>query len=194
MCYLSRMTNQLVQSPRFDNTPLTVKIADSEEEFEQIFSLNYHTFVEEIPQHEPNDAKRLRDKFHENNTYLICKDGGNIAAMVACCGKRPFSLEAKVERLDDFLPPHTKAHEIRLLAVRDEYRHTNVIALLMRALLKHLLDQSVDLAVISGTTRQLPMYRKLGFKPFHELVGRDGALYQPMCMSVDDLRTSRRLK
>ena len=187
------MSNQL-ESSRFDNTPYTVKRADSEEEFEQIFALNYHTFVEEIPQHEPNAAKSLRDKFHENNTYIICKDGANIAAMVACCGKRPFSLDAKGDHLDAYLPPHTKAYEIRLLAVKDEYRHTNIIALLMRALLKHLLENNVDLAVISGTTRQLPMYRKMGFKPFHELVGKDGAFFQPMFMSVDDLRTSRWLK
>jgi len=56
-------------------TPYTIKIADSDDEFDQIFALNYHTFVEEIPQHDANAAKKLKDKFHENNTYIIGKDG-----------------------------------------------------------------------------------------------------------------------
>lgn len=171
-----------------------VKVADSEAEFDQIFALNYHTFVEEIPQHEPNAVRKLKDKFHENNTYIICKDGDVIAGMVACCDKRPFSLDAKVEHLDSHLPPHTKAYEIRLLAVRDEYRHTNVIALLMRALFTYLLDNHADLVVISGTTRQRVMYRKLGFKPFHTLVGKPGAYYQPMFLTAEDLREARWLK
>jgi hypothetical protein len=38
---------------------LTYKIAETENEFEQIFRLNYKTFVEEIPQHERNAEKRL---------------------------------------------------------------------------------------------------------------------------------------
>ncbi|MCL1887695.1 MAG: GNAT family N-acetyltransferase [Kiritimatiellaeota bacterium] len=164
-----------------------VKVADSDEEFAQISALNYHTFVEEIPQHEPNAARTLTDKFHADNTYIICKDGAEIAGMVACCDRRPFSLDAKVERLDSFLPPHTKAFEIRLLAVRDAHRHTPVLALLFRALLSHLRDCHADLAVISGTTRQLGLYRKLGFKPFYKLVGKPGAQYQPMLMSIADL-------
>lgn len=36
------------------------KIAQTEKEFEAIARLNYETFVEEIPQHEPNHAKKRR--------------------------------------------------------------------------------------------------------------------------------------
>ncbi len=37
---------------------LRFKIASGESEFEQIFRLNYKTFVEEIPQHPPNPETR----------------------------------------------------------------------------------------------------------------------------------------
>jgi len=171
-----------------------IKLADTDEEFDQIFALNYHTFVEEIPQHEPNDQKKLRDKFHENNTYILCKDGDTIAGMVACCDKRPFSLDAKVDNLDSWLPACQKIYEIRLLAVRKEYRRTAVTAMLMRALVKHLLDHKADLAVISGTTRQLAMYEKIGFQPFHALVGKPGAQYQPMYITRKQLRYVRWLR
>jgi hypothetical protein len=65
------MISKLDQSSHFDRTRYVVKSADSETEFDQIFALNYHTFVEEIPQHEPNAVRKLKDKFHENNTYII---------------------------------------------------------------------------------------------------------------------------
>ena len=172
----------------------TVKLADTEEEFNQIFELNYHTFVEEIPQHEPNELKKLKDKFHENNVYILCKDGSNIAGMVACCNKRPFSLDAKVENLDSYLPAHDKIYEIRLLAVKREYRRTRVTPMLLRALVKYLLNHKAYLAIISGTTRQLAMYEKMGFQPFHGLVGKDGAWYQPMYITRKSLRSARWLR
>jgi acyl-phosphate glycerol 3-phosphate acyltransferase len=172
----------------------TIKLADSDEEFDQIFELNYHTFVEEIPQHEPNALKKLKDKFHENNTYILCKDGSAIAGMVACCDKRPFSMDAKVDHLDSHLPPYTRIYEIRLLAIKKEYRRTKVIAILLRALIKYLLDNKADLAIISGTTRQLAMYEKMGFQPFYQLVGTDGAKYQPMYITRKHLRSARWLR
>ncbi|MDR2711361.1 MAG: GNAT family N-acetyltransferase [Burkholderiales bacterium] len=174
-----------------ERTKYTIKLADSQDEFDQIFALNYYTFVEEIPQHEVNDEKKLKDKFHENNTYIISKDGETITGMVACCNKRPFSLDAKVAHLDSFLPPHKKAYEIRLLAVKEAYRRTKIVALLLRALIKYLLDNNADLAIVSGTTQQLAMYKKMGFQPFYKLVGKSGAYYQPMYITEKNLRGAR---
>src|SRR5437870_4503462 len=57
------------------NQSLTFKIATEPWEFEQIHRLNYLTFVEEIPQHHPNPEQRLVDRFHAENTYLICLCG-----------------------------------------------------------------------------------------------------------------------
>ena len=54
---------------------LKFKIASEEWEFEAIHSLNYKTFVEEIPQHQHSGEKRLVDKFHRENTYVICLEG-----------------------------------------------------------------------------------------------------------------------
>ncbi len=53
--------------------PLTFKVATEDWEIEQIHGLNYKTFVEEIPQHQPSASPRLVDRgFHAENTYLIC--------------------------------------------------------------------------------------------------------------------------
>ena len=62
--------------------PLIYKIATEPFEFELIHRLNYRTFVEEIPQHSANREKRLVDRFHKENTYIICMSGEELLGMV----------------------------------------------------------------------------------------------------------------
>ncbi|MGA2660690.1 MAG: GNAT family N-acetyltransferase, partial [Verrucomicrobiota bacterium] len=79
---------------------LVFKFATEEWEFEEIHRLNYKTFVQEIPQHRASPAHRLVDKFHSENTYLICLCGRKLAGMLAVRGNRPFSLDLKLAGLD----------------------------------------------------------------------------------------------
>jgi len=167
---------------------LVYKIANEPDEFEQIFRLNYKTFVQEIPQHETNLEKRLVDKFHAENTYLICMDGKKLLGMLAVRDKRPFSLDSKLENLDAHLPPHKLICEIRLLAVEPDRRKTRVFTGLILKMANYCDDHGYDLGIMSGTTRQLKMYRHLGFTPFGPLVGREGAQYQPMYLTLDSYR------
>ena len=83
---------------------LVFKSATEDWEFEEIHRLNYKTFVEEIPQHNPSPARRLVDRFHAENTYLICLCGHKLAGMLAVRGNRPFSLDQKLPNLDSLLP------------------------------------------------------------------------------------------
>ena len=156
------------------------KIATEAAEFEQIHRLNYRTFVEEIPQHPPNDARVLVDKFHTENTYVICLHRERLVGMLAVRDRRPFSLDAKLDDLDSYLPPHEKPCEVRLLAVEPEYRRGPVFLGLLQEGLKYGLGKGYDLVVMSGTVRQLELYRHLGFAPFGPLVGAAEARYQPL--------------
>ncbi len=99
---------------------LTFKIASEEWELEQIHRLNYRTFVEEIPQHGPNPEGRLVDRFHAENIYLIWLHDRRLAGMLAMRRNRPFSLDAKVANLDQYLPAGRVPVEVRLLAVEPE--------------------------------------------------------------------------
>src|SRR5438477_11062758 len=107
--------------------PLTFKCASEDWEFEQIHRLNYKTFVEEIPQHQAAPTHRLVDKFHPENTYLICLSGRKLAGMLAVRGNRPFSLHQKLERVDGYLPVGRNVCEIRLLAVERNFRGAQVL-------------------------------------------------------------------
>lgn len=165
---------------------LSFKIADQPEEFEAIHSLNYRTFVEEIPQHASNSQRRLVDRFHAENTYAICLNQGEVVGMIAGRCQRPFSLDGKLEHLDEHLPPHQKAVEVRLLAVDPAFRKHAVFARLAGVLARYFRGRGCDLALISGTLRQTKLYRHLGFEAFGPLVGTADAPYQPMLMRLPD--------
>jgi len=164
---------------------LLFKVASEPDEIDQVQALHYRTFVEEIPQHPPNDARRYVDRFHADNIYVIGKLGERVIATLSLRGQRPFSLDSKVANLDRFLPQGHLPVEVRLLAVEPEFRRTAVFAALLEHGVRHALSEGFDLGVISGTTRELKLYRHMGFTPFGSLVGTPGAEYQPMYVTLD---------
>ena len=165
---------------------LVFKLASEDWEFEQIHRLNYRTFVEEIPQHAPNPDGRLVDRFHAENTYVICLHERQLIGMLAVRAQRPFSLDSKVSQLDQYLPAGRIPVECRLLCVEREFRKTTVFTQLFELTVRYCMSEGYDLAVISGTTRQLRLYRHLGFIPFGAVVGTEEASYQPMFLTLED--------
>ncbi|MEH7383336.1 aminotransferase class V-fold PLP-dependent enzyme [Bacillus sp. JJ1533] len=168
------------------------KIARTKQEFNQIHRLNYKTFVEEIPQHDKNEEKMLVDKFHDQNTYLICVKDSKLIGMIAVRGNRPFSLDHKLSKLDEQLPVKPKKPcEIRLLAVEEEYRNNGRIFFGLAQLMSNFcLKVGYDVALISGTTRQEKLYRQLGFKPFASLTGTAEASFWPMYLTKQTFEES----
>src|SRR6266545_2213878 len=176
-------------------SPLVFKVASEDWEFEQIHRLNYRTFVEEIPQHQPSTAQRLVDKFHAQNTYLICLCDQKLAGMLAVRGDRPFSLDQKLPNLDFHLPAGRKICEIRLLAIEKKFRGARggqVLQGILALLWQHGVEKCYDLAIISGTPRQARLYHHLGFVPFGPLVGAGDAQFQPMYVTLETFEVTAR--
>lgn len=164
---------------------LRLKIATEPWEFEQIYKLNYETFVEEIPQHRPDTNRTLVDKFNKENTYIICTDEDRILGMLAVRDKRPFSLDEKLANLDSYLPGNRSICEIRLLAVIKSCRSTTLFRDLIAKAVAHCRELGHDLAIISGTLRQKKLYEHLGFVPFGPVVGTPEASFQPMYLTIE---------
>jgi hypothetical protein len=162
------------------------KVASEPSEFEQIHRLNYQTFVEEIPQHPASPSRWLIDKFHAENTYVIASGPTGLAGMIAVRDQRPFSLDAKIEQLDSYLPPHAALVEVRLLAIAPQNRRRGVLGGLLLALDELCQRRGYDLAVMSGTVRQLKLYRSLRWVPFGPRVGTSEAPFQPMYLTLAD--------
>ncbi len=172
--------------------PLVFKFAAEDWEFEEIHRLNYKTFVEEIPQHQISPTHRLVDKFHAENTYLICLCGRKLAGMLAARGNRPFSLDQKLSNVDSFLPAGRRTCEIRLLAVDKKFRGAQVLQGILALLWQHGIEKGYELAIISGTTRQFRLYQHLGFIPFGPAVGTGEAQFQPMYVTIETFEASAR--
>ncbi len=166
---------------------MIVKKATEDWEFEQIFKLNYSTFVEEIPQHPANEEKKLKDKFHEVNEYIIAVNHNEVLGMICINDKRPFSLDKKLENIEKYLPEAKKIVEIRLLSVKKEARGSLIFFNLFNHIRSVCFEKGYDLAIISGTVLQERLYKKIGFIPFAHKVGTDKALYQPMYLTWEAL-------
>jgi hypothetical protein len=164
--------------------PLTFRVA-TEAEFEAIHHLNYRTFVEEIPQHEPNPEHRLVDRFHDQNTYLVAMRGERLVGMIALRSERPFSLDQKLGNVDPYLPPGRSVCEVRLLAVLPGERRGRVLWGLLRLAHEQFLGRGWDLAISSCTPGQMKLYRHLGFVAFGPIVGTAAAPFQPMYLTVE---------
>jgi GNAT superfamily N-acetyltransferase len=162
----------------------TVRIATEPDEFDQIHALNYRTFVEEVPQHEVNDDRRLVDRFHDQNTYVICKVDEVVVGMICVRDRRPFSVDEKIGPFEEHLPPElpvpTRPCEIRLLAIEPDHRGGRVIFGLLSKVLRLGLERGYDLALMSGRPANMALYRALGFRPFGPLTGSPEAPFQPM--------------
>ncbi|HEX2724150.1 MAG TPA: GNAT family N-acyltransferase, partial [Gemmatimonadaceae bacterium] len=172
--------------------PLRFKIASEPGEFEQIRRLNYRTFVEEIPQHSPNHERALVDRFEASTVYAVCLRGALVVGMISVCAERPFSLDSKLPDLDSYLPAGRSLCEIRLLAVEREHRAGVVFRGLVMCLAKYCLRAGYDLALISGTDRQISLYHHLGFVPFAHPVGSPDARFQPMYLTLETFRETGR--
>ena len=165
-------------------TDYTVRVATEPDEFEQIHALNYRTFVDEVPQHSPNPERRLVDRFHDENTYVICKVGEVVVGMVCVRDQRPFSVDEKIGPFEEHLPPDvpapTRPCEIRLLAIEPGHRRGRVIFGLLSRLLRLGLERGYDFALMSGRPANMALYRALGFRPFGPITGSPDAPFQPM--------------
>ncbi len=172
---------------------MLLKPATELDEFLQIHKLNYKTFVDEIPQHQQNQEKKLVDRFHDRNKYIVAKRNEKVIGMVSYNCLRPFSLDGKMTNLDTYLPNHKHLVEIRLLSILPEERKTRIAFYLFRYLYNVLIELNIDAAVISATTRQLRMYTQIGFIPFGPVVGTGEALYQPMYITVKNVLNGFRI-
>lgn len=167
--------------------PLTIKIA-TQYEFDQIQQLNHEIFAEEIPQHEKRPDGKLLDAFHEKNTYIIALEGEALVGMVCYNAIRPFSLDKKLNNLDEYLPAHKKLVEVRLFAVKKNKRKQGIAISMLKVLIPSLIAQGYDLGVISGSVNELELYKNIGSVPFGSLVGTEKALYQPLYFHINNLK------
>ena len=163
---------------------LIFKTAETAGEFDQIHRLNYRTFAEEVQQYVPDGTGVLVDRFHDKNVYYIAVEDGHVLGMVAANDQPPFSVEKRLPESGSLEALGEPLLEIRLLALEPDSRHGMIVGGLFWELYCYARSRRYSHVVISGITRNLEMYERIGFQALGPAVGSGAASFVPMALSI----------
>jgi len=165
---------------------LIFKQAETAAEFDQIHQLNYRTFAEEVQQYVPDGSGVLVDRFHDKNVYFIAVENGRVLGMVAANDQPPFSVEKRLPDSASLEALGGPLFEVRLLALEPDSRHSMILGCLLWELYRYASKRGYSHAVISGITRNLEMYERIGFQALGPAVGSGDASFVPMALSLQN--------
>lgn len=165
---------------------LIFKTAETAAELDQIHRLNYRTFAEEIQQYAPDGSGVLVDRFHDKNIYYIAVENGRVLGMVAANDQPPFSVEKRLPDPASLGALGGPLLEVRLLALEPDCRHRMILGCLLWELYCYARSRRYSHLVISGITRNLEMYRRIGFQALGPAVGSGAASFVPMALSLQN--------
>jgi hypothetical protein len=166
------------------------KKAETQAELDQVFRLNHDVFAGELGQYEEQSERRLVDKFHCKNLYVIAMAEDRLVGMLSAHDQPPFSVAA---RLPDpaALDSWGRLTEVRLLAIHPDHRSGMVLTGLLLHLYEYI--REYDAVAISGYVEQATVYHKLGFHDLGPPVRSGEADYIPMAATVAELERRARV-
>jgi len=165
---------------------IDIRPAATPADWEALERLNYATFVEEIPQHPPNEAKRLADPKLERATMLLAWDADLLAGMISVSWTRPFSMDLKLPNVDELVPPGSRPAEFRLLAVRPPWRRSRLAIRLIGTAGKMAVLAGCTHGIVSAYEGQAKMYEHLGGYVVGPPIGTAAAPYRMMVFPLTE--------
>ena len=160
------------------------KLAETADEFEQIFHLNHAVFAGELEQYPTRESQRLVDKLHGKNLYMIALAGDEVIGMISGHDQPPFSVATRLAN-PSVLDAYGRLIEVRLLAVEPAHRNGVVMAGLILGGYAYVGEY--DAIVISGHLEKSKLYHQLGFVDLGPPVPSGQAMYVPMAIRVADI-------
>ncbi|MFN0044279.1 MAG: GNAT family N-acetyltransferase [Alphaproteobacteria bacterium] len=165
---------------------INIRPAESPADWEAVERLNYDTFVVEIPQHPPNESKRLYDPKLERATMMCAWEGDILAGMISVSWTRPFSLDLKLPNVDELVPAGSKVAEFRLLAVRPPWRRSRLAIRMIGSAGKFAVLAGCTHGIVSAYERQAKMYSHLGGYVVGPPIGTPSAPYRMMVFPLTE--------
>jgi N-acyl-L-homoserine lactone synthetase len=167
--------------------PYQITVASTPEQLEEVYRLNYATFVTELGQYEGDGSGRLVDKFDEKNTYLIALRDSRVVGMVTVHGKPPFSTEQRLADPSILKSIGGRLLEVRLLAIDPGERQRMVFAGLLWYVQEYAREKGYTHLLISGHVKRVAIYERLGFRPLGPPVRSGHAAYIPMTVALENM-------
>ncbi|WP_409467471.1 histidinol-phosphate aminotransferase family protein [Streptomyces sp. HC307] len=163
--------------------------AATPEDLEWIYELRHRVYAQELGQHVPDPAGRLRDGLDGDNVYLVAARGATRIGFVSLTppwlGR--YALDKYLTR--DELPLLTEddVFEVRILTVEPRWRATAAAPLLMYAALRWIAARGGRRVVAMGRTELLDMYLAAGLRPVGRTVHSGALTFEVLTGSVTEL-------
>ncbi|MFD7282804.1 aminotransferase class I/II-fold pyridoxal phosphate-dependent enzyme [Streptomyces sp. NPDC059862] len=163
--------------------------AATPEDLEWIYELRHRVYAQELGQHVPDPAGRLRDGLDGDNVYLVAARGADRIGFVSLTppwlGR--YALDKYLTR--DELPLLTEddVFEVRILTVEPRWRATAAAPLLMYAALRWIAARGGRRVVAMGRTELLDMYLAAGLRPVGRTVHSGALTFEVLTGSVTEL-------
>ena len=167
--------------------PYQFTVASSPEQMEQVYRLNYATFVTELGQYKGDGSGRLVDKFDRKNTYLIALRDDRVVGMVTVHGEPPFSTAQRLADPSVLESIGGRLLEVRLLAINPEERQRMVFAGLLWHVQEYAREEGYAHLLISGHVKRVAIYERLGFRMLGPPVRSGKAEYVPMVVALAEM-------
>ncbi|MFF3617584.1 aminotransferase class I/II-fold pyridoxal phosphate-dependent enzyme [Streptomyces sp. NPDC002580] len=166
--------------------------AATAEDAEWIHELRHRVYAEELGQHAPVPAGRLRDGLDGENVYLVAAHGATRVGFVSLTppwlgrygldkylgdGELPLLTDGDLEGL----------FEVRLLTVEPRWRSTAAAPLLMYAALRWIAARGGRRLVAMGRSDLLDMYRAAGLRPAGRTIRSGAVVFEVMTGDVTEL-------
>ncbi|MFD7406353.1 aminotransferase class I/II-fold pyridoxal phosphate-dependent enzyme [Streptomyces sp. NPDC059866] len=163
--------------------------AATPEDLEWIYELRHRVYAQELGQHAPDPAGRLRDGLDGDNVYLVAARGADRIGFVSLTppwlGR--YALDKYLTR--DELPLLTEddVFEVRILTVEPRWRASAAAPLLMYAALRWIAARGGRRVVAMGRTELLAMYLAAGLRPVGRTVHSGALTFEVLTGSVTEL-------
>jgi len=188
---LSHLAFRLVRLfNRVHTRDLEVRFAEGEQDLQQVWRLNYETYVRELGQEQvPPDiaaSGMLPDKLRDHTVYVIALHKGELVGMVAITlPTGPFSIESSLSDPSVLDGIRDQTMEGRRLAVKRAYRGKGVMLRMADFTLQWGFPQGYRHSIISALDRQIPTYTRLGYQEFDRPFVKGDCTYHPMMCNLD---------
>lgn len=169
---------------------LVVRFAETPADYEAMWRLNYQIYALELGQEkvslEGAEKGMLPDLFGDNTVYIVAFDKGQLVGMLwLTLPHGPFSIDSSLEDSSVLDELRAKTFEYRRLAVVKAYRHKGVLLRRGDFSFKWGLGEGYRNTIISAIDRKIPVYTRLGFRPFDRPFIKGDCTYQPMVCSME---------
>jgi GNAT superfamily N-acetyltransferase len=188
---LSRLAFRVVRLiNRLHTRSLEVRFAESDQDLEQVWRLNYETYVGELGQEQVSAevaaSGLLPDKLRDTSVTIIALHRGELVGMmVLTLPTGPFSIEASLSDPGVLEGIRDQTIEYRRLAVKRAWRGKGVFLRMADLSLQWAFGNGYRYAIISALDRQIPTYARLGYREIDRPFVKGACTYHPMMCSLD---------